>query len=59
VSGHHLRISFVQFGGEMKHKKPQEGGHSSSFSGEEDDQSTLKRCRFGKVYFSPLISDFS
>jgi len=43
----------------MKYKTPRERGHSSSFSGEEDEQSTPKRRRFGKVHFSPWISDFS
>jgi len=59
MSRDHFRVSFVQFGREMKHKMPREGGHSSSFFREEDEQSTPKRCHFGKVHFSPSISDLS
>jgi len=59
VSGDHFRVSFVQISGEIKHKTPREGGHLSSFFGEEDEQSTSKRSRFGKVHFNPSISDVS
>ena len=58
VSDDHFGVNFVQFGGEMKHKMPQEGGHSSSLSREEDEQSSSKRHRFGIFQFSPSISDF-
>jgi hypothetical protein len=49
VLGDHFHVCFSQFGGEMKHKTPREGGHSSSLSGEEDEQSTPKWCHFGKM----------
>jgi hypothetical protein len=59
LSCHNFRVSFVQCSGEMKYKTPREKGHSSSFSREEDEQSTPKQHRFGKVHFSPLIFNFS
>jgi hypothetical protein len=59
VSGDHFHVSFSQFGGEMKHKTPREGGHSSSLSGEEDEQSTPKWCHFGKMCNSSSTSDAS
>jgi len=42
----------------MKYKTLQEGGHSSSLSKEEDEQSSLKRRYFGPFLFSPLIFNF-
>jgi hypothetical protein len=39
MSGDYLRVSFVQFDKEMKHKMSREGSHSNSFSREEDEQS--------------------
>ena len=59
VLGDHFHVSFSQFGGEMKHKTPREGGHSSSLSGEEDEQSTPKWCHFGKMCNSSSTSDAS
>ena len=51
-------VSFVQFGGEMKHKMPQEGVPSNNLSREEDEESSSKRHCFGIFLFSPSIYDF-
>jgi hypothetical protein len=59
VLGDHFHVTFVQFSGEIKNKTPREGGHLSSFSRAEDEQSISKRSRFGKVHLNPLVSDVS
>jgi hypothetical protein len=59
VVGDHFHVTFVQFSGKMKHKTYREGGHLSSFSRAEDEQSTSKRSRFGKVHLNPSVSDVS